>query len=176
MSQQELVRRFLEHRDVILGFIYALTLDYDVAEEVFQNVAVSILQEATKPADIGNFQGWAREVARHRVADYYRQHARRQAMEPPSGSMVDVLAQAFGENEITPQANQARMKSLLDCLQRLTGRSRDVIEGFYRDRKSLKDLAAGLSWQENSVKVALSRARKMLADCIEVRLRAEQAG
>src|SRR5262249_22561447 len=154
------------HRDMILGFIYALTLDYDVAEEVFQDVATSILQEGNRSANIDNFPAWARQVARHRVADYYRKNARRTAVERPAGSMAEVIAKAFVENEITPQANQGRMKALLECLRKLSGRSREVIEGFYQDRQSLKELAARLAWRENSVKVALSRARKVLADCI----------
>ena len=176
MDQGELVRRFLENRDAILGFIYALTRDYDVAEETFQNVALTILQESGRATRVENFLGWAREVARHRVADYYRQNARRAGMELPSGPMMEVIAAAFQENEISHQANHVRMKSLLECLQRLSGRSREVIEGFYRDRKSVQDLAASLAWKENSVKVALSRARKMLADCVAVRLRVQETG
>jgi RNA polymerase sigma-70 factor (ECF subfamily) len=174
MNQGEMVKRFLEHRDVILSFIYALTRDYDVAEEIFQNVAVAILQESGRATGVANFLGWAREVARHRVADYYRERARRGALEQPSGGMIEIVAQAFAENELIPQASQARMKSLLECLERLTGRSREVIEGFYRDRKSLKELAASLDWKENSVKVALSRARKLLADCVHMKLRVQE--
>jgi RNA polymerase sigma-70 factor (ECF subfamily) len=175
MDQADLVKRFLEHRDTILGFIYALTMDYDVAEEVFQNVAVSVLREGERAPNVADFQAWARQVARHRVADYYRKHSRLRTMEQPSGAMADIVAQAFQEHEVPPQANHQRMKSLLECLQRLSGRSRQVIEGFYRERKSLKILATDLGWQENSVKVALSRARKALADCVSVRLRSQQA-
>ncbi|OAI47180.1 hypothetical protein AYO44_10020 [Planctomycetaceae bacterium SCGC AG-212-F19] len=174
MDQAELVKRFLENRDVILSFIYALTRDYDAAEEIFQNVAVAILQESSRPANIDNFLGWAREVARHRVADFYRQQARRTAREQPASGMIETIAQAFAENEIAAQASHQRMKCLLECLERLTGKSREVIEGFYRDRKSLRDLAISLAWQENSVKVALSRARKVLADCITLRLRVQE--
>jgi RNA polymerase sigma-70 factor (ECF subfamily) len=176
MDQGELVKRFLENRDVILSFIYALTRDYDAAEEVFQNVAVAILQEAGRPAKVENFLAWAREVARHRVADYYRQGARRTAMEQPSGALVAAVSQAFAEHEIAAQTSHARMRSLLECLQRLTGRNRDVIEGFYRERKSLRDLAAGMGWTENSVKVALSRARKVLADCVHLKMRVQETG
>lgn len=176
MNHGELVKRFLEHRDVILSFIYALAPDYDVAEEIFQNVALAILQESSRATIVENFLGWAREIARHRVADYYRQKARRTAVEHPSSGMIEVIAQAFAENEVGPDASQARMKSLLECLQRLTGRSRDVIHGFYRERKSLRELAAVLDWKENSVKVALSRARKLLADCIHMKLRVQETG
>src|SRR5262245_3878054 len=100
MDQGELVKRFLENRDVILSFIYALTRNYDAAREIFQNVAVSILQESGRATNIENFRGWASEVARHRVADFYRQQARRTAREQPSGAMIEVISQAFAENEI----------------------------------------------------------------------------
>src|SRR5271165_6217057 len=134
MDQGTLVKRFLENRDVILSFIYALTRDYDVAEEIFQNLALAVLQESNRATSVENFLGWVREVARHRVADWYRQNSRRAAKEQPSGAMIEVVAQAFAENEVAAQANHLRMKSLLECLERLTGRSREVIEGFYRDR------------------------------------------
>jgi RNA polymerase sigma-70 factor (ECF subfamily) len=175
MSKEELVKRFLENRDALMGFVFALTRDFDVAEEIFQTVAVSILGEADRSTAVKNFMGWAREIARHRVADYYRQNARRSAVERLSGTMIEAISQTFEESEIAPQVSQLRMKSLLECLGRLTGRSRDVIEGFYRQRKSVRDLATSLSWKENSVKVALSRARKVLADCVEVKLRAQGA-
>jgi RNA polymerase sigma-70 factor (ECF subfamily) len=174
MDQGELVKRFLENRDVLLSFIFALTRDYDVAEEIFQNVAVAILQEASRPARVENFLGWAREVARHRVADYYRERARRSTVEQPSGAMIAAVSQAFAENEVAAETSHARMKALLECLQRLTGRSRDMIEGFYRDRKSLRDLAGSIGWTENSVKVALSRARKLLADCVHLKMRVQE--
>jgi len=170
MEQSDLVKRFLDNRDVILSFIYALTRDYDVAEEIFQNVALSILQMSGEAAQVDNFLSWAREVARHRVIDYYRQANRRAALIQPSGAMIEAIAQAFAENEVVPEVNHERMKSLLACLERLTGRNRDVIEGFYRQRQSVRELATALAWKENSVKVALSRARKLLADCIQLRI------
>jgi RNA polymerase sigma-70 factor (ECF subfamily) len=176
MAQEELIKRFLENRDALMGFIVALTRDHDAAEEIFQNVAVTILGEAGRAAAVGNFLGWAREIARHRAADYYRRQARVSARERPSGTMIEVISQAFAENETAPHAAQTRMRFLLECVGRLSGRSRDVIEGFYRERKSLKELAAALAWQVNSVKVALSRARKALADCVETRVRAQEAG
>src|SRR5436853_7124973 len=112
MDQGELVKRFLENRDVTLGFIFALTRDHDVAEEIFQNVAVAVLGEASRAADVRNFPAWLREVARHRVADFYRQNARRAAVERPSGRMIEVISQAFAENEGTPPAGQTRMQAV----------------------------------------------------------------
>jgi RNA polymerase sigma-70 factor (ECF subfamily) len=175
MEQKELVKRFLENRDSIMAFIVALTRDFDVAEEVFQDVAVAVLVESSRADDVRNFLGWVREIARHRVADHYRRQTRQLVQERLSDELVEVICRSFEENETSAAAAQSRMKFLLECIGRLAGRSRELIEGFYRDQKSLKKLAADTGWKENSVKVALSRARKVLADCVEMKLRAGEA-
>jgi RNA polymerase sigma-70 factor (ECF subfamily) len=173
MADPVLVRQFLEQRDVILGFILALTRDYDTAEEVLQEVALVILDEANKGTVASHFPSWAQGIARRRVADHYRKRNRRHAVEQVSGAMTEVVCQAFAENEELLDRHQDRMKALMQCLTRLTGRSRDVIVGFYQQRLSIQQLAETLAWQANSVKVALTRARKLLADCIQVRLRTD---
>jgi RNA polymerase sigma-70 factor (ECF subfamily) len=171
----ELVRQLLENRDVLLAYICALTRDFDAAEEVFQEVAAAVLGEAGKSTDVVHFLPWAREVARRRVADYYRKQARRRVVEQPSGSMDEVVGQAFTEYERESESDNLRLQYLLECVQRLAGRSREVIEGYYGKRQSIRDIAAALGWGENSVKVALCRARKVLADCVQVKLRGGQA-
>jgi len=171
MAQPVLVKQFLEQRDAILGFIFALTRDYDAAEEILQEVALAIMEEANKRTAVAHFPSWAQGIARRRVADHYRKRNRRHAVEQLSGSMTEVVCRAFEENEELLDRHQDRMKALMECITRLSGRSRDVIVGFYQQRQSIQQLAEGLAWQANSVKVALSRARKMLADCIQVRLR-----
>jgi RNA polymerase sigma factor (sigma-70 family) len=175
MAQGQLVKQFLEARDAILGFIYALTRDFDVSEEIFQDVAMVILEEARRETTVLHFMPWAREIARRRVAEYFRKQAAREARERPSDSLTEAIAQAFVENESMLEEHRLRLQFLLDCLKRLSGRGREVIEGFYGRRRSVKGLAADMAWQENSVKVALSRARKVLADCINTRLRLSEA-
>jgi RNA polymerase sigma-70 factor, ECF subfamily len=170
MDQPQLVRQLLENRDALLGFILALTRDYAAAEEIFQETSLAILEEAREKPAIDNFMAWARAIARRRVAEYYRKASRRAGIEQLSAGMAEMIAQAFAENTATPEHLQIRMQFLLECLNRLTGRSQEVIAKFYQGRQSLKDIAAAMNWQPDSVKVALARARKALADCIQVKL------
>ena len=174
MAQEQLVKQLLDNRDVILGFILALTRDHAVAEEIFQDVAMVILEESRRATTVTNFLAWSREIARRRVAEFYRKSAKRSAIEQPSDSLADVICQSFDENETTLESHQLRLQYLLECIKRLSGRSREAIDGFYGQRKSVRELAAAMSWHENSVKVALSRARKVLADCINSRLRMQE--
>jgi RNA polymerase sigma-70 factor (ECF subfamily) len=170
----QLVNELLENRDAILGFIMALTRDYAVAEEIFQEVAKAILEEANQGRAVAHFMPWAREIARRRVSEFYRRNAQRRQIESVSPSMEEVVCQAFAENEKTLEAGQARLQALLECLEGLSGRNREAVEGFYRQRKSVRDIAAALGWSEQSVKNALWRSRKTLAECVRQKVRAQQ--
>jgi RNA polymerase sigma factor (sigma-70 family) len=175
MAQAQLTKLFIENRDMILGFIFALTGNPDLAEEIFQDVALVILEEDRKGTQVNKYLPWVREIARRRVSEYYRKWAKRRALERPSASFEEVVCKAFAENEIPIERNHARLHHLRECLSRLSDRSREVINRFYHDRKSIRDIAHALDWQENSVKVALSRARKALADCIHDKLLVQEA-
>jgi len=89
MKQPELAKSLLENRRAIFGFVFALTRDFEAAEEVFQEVSLAILDEAARGTQPEDFLAWSRELARHRVADFYR--ARRRAPVPLSESMVDAI-------------------------------------------------------------------------------------
>ena len=71
MQQDQIQAEFLKTRQTLLGFIFALTRDHEVAEEVFQEVALAILQEASKGIVVERFLPWAREIVRRRVASFY---------------------------------------------------------------------------------------------------------
>lgn len=173
-TQSDLVKQFMEHRDALLAFIFGLTHDFDVAEEVFQETAQVVFEEAGRGTAVVRFLPWAREVARRRVAEHWRKQYRRRLVEQASSALVEVIDLAFAENEQVLEDHRLRLKYLAECQGRLAGRSRQIVEGFYRDRKSIRHIAAALGWTENSVKVALSRARRALADCIRVRLAGAQ--
>ena len=98
MDERPLVKSFLENRDSILGFIYSLTRDYQAAEDVFQEVAMTVMRESDKQTSVRHFLGWLHEIARHRIADYYRRSSRLADREQSLGSMEEVIGQAFEEN------------------------------------------------------------------------------
>jgi len=173
MTQPDLVREFLEYRDVLLGFIYSLTRDPDDAEEVLQNVGLAVVAEANRGARVDDFRRWVREIARHRVADYYREQTRSRRL--PSESMLALVSRSYEEHDVDPDGSRLRQKFLLDCLKGISGRVREAIERRYRERLSPAAIASSMGWQAGSVTVALSRARRVLFDCIQSKLRQGEA-
>lgn len=165
-SASDLVRQLLEHRDGLLGFILALTHDREAAEEIFQEVGLAVVEEAGKKTEVLRFLPWVHELARRRVAEYYRRTSRRRLVEH-SGPMDEVVAQAFQENAADPASVRARQDHLERCLEDLTPAQRGLIEQRYRDHAPLRDIARRESSTEGSIKVLLWRARRQLARCIE---------
>ena len=175
MDSSELARQFVQHRDMLYGYVFALTRDHNAAEDILQDVGVSILTEAKRGTDPDRFVAWARGLARHRVADHYRRLATRRRHEMPFDRFADAVDLAFAEYAPTPEENNSQLQLLRECLDRLTGRARTIIDRCYSGRQSIDEIAAALSWTPGSIKVALSRARRTLADCVGRKLRQEEA-
>lgn len=167
MSESRLVRDFLENRGMVLGFLFSLTRDADLAEEIFQEVGLRVVEQAARAVDVQTFGPWVREIARNLVVDHYR----RRPSAPLTEGMAAVVCQAFDEHEPGADALRLRQKYLVECLGTLSGKVREAVERRYRDRLPLADVANRIGWGVNSVKVALSRARKALLDCTRAKLR-----
>ncbi len=170
MSQTGMTRDFLQNRQALLGFIFALTRDALAAEEIFQEVALAILGEAATGKAVDPFLPWAREVARRRVAEYYRKSTQRERVAPLSDSMVDLVCRTYQENEETPERDSQRLVSLRRCVDQLGGRAREVIDLRYRLHLGIEKIASALSWRADSVHVLLARTRRVLADCVKSKL------
>lgn len=171
MAESSLIKDFLADRAVVFGFIFALTGDHDAAEEVFQELGLAVMAESrrgTRPAD---FRAWIRQLARHRVADFYRRVVRERSRRLAYEELSEVAARAFDENENLMDESRDRSRALSECAGKLPDRAREVIERRYTDRMSLAEIASALSWKETSVKTALFRARRLLADCVRNKLR-----
>ena len=162
----DLVRQLLEQRDGLFGFILALTHDREAAEEIFQEEGLAVVEESARKAEIARFLPWVHELARRRVAEYYRRSSRRRAVEH-SEPLDELVSLAFQEGAGDPAAVSLRQEHLESCLEDLSPAQRELIERRYRDRAPLSQIAAKGATTEGTVKVLLWRVRRQLARCIQ---------
>ena len=170
-TDSDLVRQYLEHRGLIFGFIHALTRDLDAAEDAFQEVGLRVVEQAAKGTPVGKFLPWVREIARNVVADHFRRRSRA----PLPATIEALVVRAFEENELGGDDIRARRRYLSECLSRLTDKVRELFRLRYGEGAPLDDAASAVGWRPDSVKVAMSRARKSLLDCMQAKLRATEA-
>ncbi|MCE9606069.1 MAG: sigma-70 family RNA polymerase sigma factor [Planctomycetia bacterium] len=175
MEPDELLREFVRQRHMLYGYVFALTADHNVSEDVLQEIGVSILNERKRGTEPENVLLWLRGLARHRVADHYRHAATRERREMQFEKFADIVDRAFVENATEGGDEHDQLELLKACIKELTERVRTLVELKYGSGKSIEEIASAVSWTSASVKVALSRARRSLADCVGRKSRREEA-
>ena len=67
MDETPLIQQYLQHRSEFMGYLYAITRDAELSEEIYQNAAVVVMEKAAQPETIRNLRAWAKEVVRRQA-------------------------------------------------------------------------------------------------------------
>jgi len=163
---REVQKLFLLHSSRLRGFILGLLPDRTLAEDVLQEVFLIVTAKAAEFQSGTDFLAWVRAIARFKVLEH------RQRRFPAARQLADeaweLLAQAAHEVD---DAWDVRREALQHCLGELAPRAREVVQLRYSaERLSLDEVAQRMAWTVGSVKVALSRVKDALWDCVQRRL------
>ena len=116
------------------------------------------------------------EQSPQQTAAYLRTVARNQLLmarrrENHQINTVDLTAaEQVWSTLVTETGTAGLLAALSDCVEKLEGRARAAIDGFYRDRRSREELATLLEMKPDGVKSLLRRTREVLRNCIEKRV------
>jgi RNA polymerase sigma-70 factor (ECF subfamily) len=168
--QERSVGLLLSHRAMLLGYIASIVRDPDLTEDVFQNVAVIVLDKAGSLANDEDFPAWARRVARFESLAALRK--RKRAPELLDQSVLELLEDDWSSGDGAPVPAR---KALRECVERLSPYARQLIHMRYVEELSALDVAERLNRSPNTIYVALSRTYRLLAGCVERRLAREGA-
>lgn len=149
----------------LTAFVAAITRDFHLAEDIFQEVCVKAVSrdgEFDSPEHVVN---WARVAGRNRAIDIVR--ARDGRYTGLTVELLDTLAMEWPR----PSALERLQHALDDCLERLTANNRELLRLRYFERRSCADVAALMQRKVESVYQALSRVHKALGDCMRARVR-----
>ena len=83
---------------------------------------------------------------------------------------IDLLAQEAPDFT----ANETRARFIQPCMKKLAPQARRCLELFYQLGHPPREIAPLMGWSVNAVKVALSRARASVRECIERNLAREE--
>ena len=165
-DDRKLARMLLEHRDVLFAYILALVRNWNVAEELFQEVSLVVLQKGQEGEDVQQFLPWSREIARRMVLNYWKTTSRSRLI--LSSEALDSIDKAFADRDEEIEApGHELLKSLRRCLQRLPDHLRRLVDLRYNQALALDEIARRLDRSSGSVQVALSRIRMRLLECTQ---------
>jgi RNA polymerase sigma-70 factor (ECF subfamily) len=161
----EVQQLFLRYANVVRGFIVGLVVDLNVAEDILQEVFLTVTDKAADYELGTNFLAWAQTIAHLKVLEHRRE--KRRSPQPFSPEVFDALASSAPSD---PTEHADRRKALRECVAKLGKAARRILELRYSDRMSSREISQTMSWKATAVDVALSKARRFLRDCTRTRL------
>lgn len=147
----------------VAAYLASLVYDHHDAEDLLQRTAMAAIRKFADFDEGRSFTSWAVGIAHMEVLRYRREKARDTRVFF-SDEALEALAQAHRECEAEPDVDMRN--ALARCMQRLRGRSKKVVESFYRDGKKLDTIADQLAVARGTVGSILHRSRKALRECV----------
>lgn len=173
-ARQALIQAFVRDRGQHLGFLRAICRDPELAEELFQDLSIVVIEKIGTFDASRDFGAWVRGIARNlhrRALETRRDRVRPQAVYDPA--LVDAVLAAYearAAEEVEEKADHA--ERLQRCLEQLPPRHRELIRDRYESNLSIHRIAEIRSRTESAVETILSRIRAALLQCIRQRARA----
>ena len=170
---QRMTKLLIRHRTMLYGYIFACVRNHTDAEDIFQEVSLAVVNSFDRLRDESEFVPWTIEIARRRVLAHIRRAERTTILSP---ELLPVLAEAAGRVSSTGCLAE-RSDALLECLESLPPRSREVIAMRYDGSTgSIDRVAQKLGRTLQATYSLLKRIRHTLRECVERRLSTEATG
>lgn len=156
-------REFAEHDRWLFAYLVSLLGNPADAQEVFQDVCVTLWRDY-KQYQLGtSFPKWASVVGLNQVRRFRRERKRQPAV--LSDNTVEALATDAVERA---ELMDARHAALEGCLAKLKQRDQELIRRCYSGAyASFRDVAESQGKPANSVYKAVNRIRRTLRECID---------
>jgi len=158
---------FVRHENSIRAFVRSLQPSLSDADDVMQETFLTVSRKASTFEPGTNFVAWACGIARLKVLENFRQRKR-------ANVLSEAAIIALTEDAPSPQAMKDKESALEGCLEQLTPKVRDLLWRRYSRRQSSTEMAAATGMTSTAVRVALTKARKALRDCISTQLKHAQ--
>jgi RNA polymerase sigma factor (sigma-70 family) len=144
------------YQDVVCAVSYSRTGDRALSEDVAQDTFITAWRQLGRLREPGRLRAWLCGIARNLA----RKARRRSAREAP----LERVLVFEGANPFDQAAEAESGRVVRDALMRVPETYREVLVLYYRDQRSVRDVAAVLGLTEAAVLQRLTRGRQYLAD------------
>ena len=155
---------------IVGSYIGSLVPDFQEAEDLLQEVALVLLRKFPEYDDQRPFVAWALGVARFEILHARRRHAR--SFVTAQSDVLENVTATY--TELAPELDR-RASALRECKRMIEGRAAELIRLRYEESLKPGEIASRLGLAATAVRMALSRARAFLRDCIDRKLKGENA-
>jgi RNA polymerase sigma-70 factor (ECF subfamily) len=184
LSDKELINGYLEgnekafevlltrHKNKIYTSIYLFVKDHDLAEDIFQEVFIKIIDTLRrgKYNHEGKFLQWAMRISYNLCVDYFRRSKRRTKVSPSETFDIFDVLEVKDDNMETTIIKDQTYTAIRNLVDQLPPEQREVVILRHYADMSFKEIAA---LTRVSINTALGRMRYAL---INIRKAMEESG
>ncbi len=152
---------FVANSNVLRGFIQGLLPDPHDAEDVFQEVFLTVTDKAEMFRLDTQFVPWACAIAKFKVLERIRKRGLEKATLSPE--TIDALTASVPQEP----PDEPTLRVLGNCMDRLAPMARRILDLRYSDCQQPRQIAQLLGQQPESIYVTLARARSFLRRCMQ---------
>lgn len=157
-----------QHEGWLRGMLRARLRDWTAADDLAQDAFVTAFRKIKGFRGDSTFETWLTGIA----MNHFRNHIRKHREEYIGGN--EELQQLLGADEEPRTAGGESLQALQECLQKVTGPSRELLEARYVLGKTVREIEAETGRGYSALTMQLHRLRGGLAECVERTLKVWQ--
>jgi len=169
LAQDAHLQRFVRDRAHYLGFLRVLCRDDELAEELFQELSIVVIEKIYTFEASRDFGAWVRGIARNlflkACRDRQRQNIHEGAYDPALLESIERAYDARGKAD--EEAATDRVARLRACLEKLPENLRNLLRDRYEANNSSKQLSELHNRSISAIETSLSRVRATLLQCVQ---------
>lgn len=151
----------MRHKDRIFGFIYSKVLDRDIAEDIFQDTFIKVINTLKRGGynEEGKFLPWVLRIAHNLVIDHFRHSKKIQTVEPKEDfDVMEIVSN--GEKNVEEVLIHSQIhEDVKKLIMELPEEQMQVLILRHYSEMSFKDIAEAT---DVSINTALGRMRYAL--------------
>jgi RNA polymerase sigma-70 factor (ECF subfamily) len=162
------LRLLTQHDRWLATYVYSLVASVADAQDILQDVKVTMWKQFEKFEPGSNYRAWARTVATHQILNYRRSEKKR-----PNSTLEDEFIEIVA-TEIDRRADtlDREADALKICLRKLPEAHRSIVLWRYYEDCGVEEIAVKSQRTVEAVYRLLSRIRQALKECVSRQERA----
>lgn len=169
VTRETLLQRFVRDRGHYLGFLRVLCRNDELAEELFQELSVVVIEKINTFDASRDLGAWVRGIARNLFAKACRDKRQKDLRENTHDpALLEAIERAYNSRssaeEDTARERVVRLKA---CLEKLPQNVRQLLSDRYESHSSSKQLAELHNRSISAIETTLSRVRATLLQCVQ---------
>lgn len=160
------LRLLTQHDRWLATYVFSLVVSAADAQDILQEVKVTMWKQFAKFEQGTNFRAWARRIATNQILNYRRSEKKR-----PSSTLEEEFIEAVAaEIDRRAETLETKADALKICLRKLPEAHRKIVVWRYYEDCGVEEIAVKSERTVEAVYRLLSRIRAVLSDCVNRQL------